>query len=132
MQIIISKSTIVAAVRKGEQIDLVRSTLFRVGECMTKMGMPQLEEKIWNNFVDKMTNSIMDSSLRKAITTSNSNTSLTIDISDEFIIDTMDISGEAIVAAMKLIATIQKQATKEVVSYSEKWITVPSKKVVEE
>lgn len=123
MQIIISKSTIVAAVRKNEQLDLVHSTLFKVGECMTKMGMPQLEEKIWSNFVDRMVNGIKDSSLRKAITTSSSSTSLMIDISDEFIIDTMDIAGEAIVTAMKLIATIQKQATSEVVGYSEKWIT---------
>ena len=132
MQIIISKSTVVAAVRKSEQIDLVHNTLFAVGECMTKIGMPQLEEKIWNRFVEKISKSIAESTFDKAITIMPSTDNIMVDINDEFIIDTVDIAGEAIVTAMKLIATIQKQATSLVVSYSEKWITVPSKKVVEE
>ena len=123
MQVIISKSTIVAAVRKGEQIDLVDKMLFRAAETFNKMGMPKLDDAIWSNFVNKTVKSISNCTLQKAINVLVSSDALVIDISDEFIIDTMDIGGEMLITVMKLISQLQSHRSDDAKTYKEKWIT---------
>ena len=123
MQIIISKSTVITLARKSEQIDMMDKMLFRTAELFEKAGLPTMDDMIWKKFVEKMVKGIGNSSLQKAITVLVSTDKLVIDLNDEFIIDTIDLGGDLLMSAMKLISTLQKQSTADAKSYSDKWIT---------